>query len=87
MNPKPSRPWISVQDRRPTADDADVYGCVEVWHIWQGVMIMGWHQVDNNRFVTHWMPTPDPPENHKKLRETWEKEMEKRYGNAADIKR
>lgn len=64
--------WISRQERMPTAEDADALGCVLVWHIWQGVMVMGWHQVENNRFVSHWTPMIQPPRNYEELRETWE---------------
>lgn len=42
--------WISVSERLPTAQDADMGGCVLVWHIHQGMLVMGWHQVDKNRF-------------------------------------
>ena len=64
--------WIGVRERYPTAEDADACGCVLVWHIWQGVMVMCWHQVAQNRFVSHWTHTLQPPEDYKELRETWE---------------
>lgn len=79
--------WISIPDRAPTKDDADAYECVLVWHIWQGVMVMKWHQVGQNRFVSHWLPTPGAPGNCSELRKAWEQEIERRYGKAADIKK
>ena len=58
--------WISVSERLPTAQDADMGGCVLVWHIHQG-----WHQVDKNRFFSHWMTLPEPPEAWQTLRTGW----------------
>ena len=53
--------WIRVSERLPGPADSDVQQCVIVWHRLQGVMYTGWHQVENNRFITHWMPVPPPP--------------------------
>lgn len=55
--------WINKHDRLPTKADADPLGCVLVWHIYQRCMVMGWHQVENHIYVTHWKPLPDGPEN------------------------
>ena len=55
--------WISVSERLPTAQDADMGGCVLVWHIHQGMLVMGWHQVDKNRFFS--------PEAWQTLRTGW----------------
>ena len=63
--------WISVSERLPTAQDADMGGCVLVWHIYQGMLVMGWHQVDKNRFFSHWMTLPAPPEDWMRLRTGW----------------
>ena len=60
--------WIPLEERAPTIDDADVGHCVIWWHVYNGVMVTGWHQYKQNRFLTHWMPCPAPPENHKALR-------------------
>ena len=54
--------WIRLQDHPPTAQDADVQGCVVVWHVYNGAMIMAWQLVAQHGTVTHWMPTPQPPE-------------------------
>lgn len=54
--------WISVSDRLPTEKDGDVYGCVEAWHMYQGNMITGWHQIGKNSFFTHWKRVTPPPE-------------------------
>ena len=63
--------WVSVLDRLPTEADADKGGCVLVWHIHQGVLLMGWHQVTSNRFFSHWMRAPMPPEGAERLRTEW----------------
>lgn len=54
--------WINAESRPPTAADADEWGCVLVWHIYQGPMITSWRQVEKNCFMTHWQHTPIPPE-------------------------
>lgn len=54
--------WIEVQDQPPTQQDADVQGCVIVWHIYNGVMVMKWHLVAKHSTVTHWRHMPDPPQ-------------------------
>ena len=55
--------WISVDERMPTEADADEFNCVIVWHVYNGVMITGWHNVAYNRFISHWVPTIPRPEN------------------------
>lgn len=74
----PNDDWICIRDRPPTEADADFYGCILVWHIWQGVMLIGWHRINENRFYSHWMSPPGPPPNHKQLRETWEHENQRK---------
>ena len=74
----PNDDWICIRDRPPTEADADFYGCILVCHIWQGVMLIGWHRIHENRFYSHWMSPPGPPPNHKKLRETWEQENQRK---------
>lgn len=54
--------WISIEERLPGPADADAQQCVIVWHIYNGAMMMGWHQVESNRYVTHWMHCPPKPE-------------------------
>ena len=54
--------WIRVSDRLPGPADSDAQQCVIAWHIYNGAMMMGWHQVERNRYVTHWMPCPPKPE-------------------------
>ena len=56
--------WIDAKQRKPTIDDADVFGCVLVYHEYNGAMVTGWQQFDMNRFYTHWMPLPLPPACH-----------------------
>lgn len=55
--------WISVDERMPTEADADEFNCVIVWHVYNGVMITGWHRVAENRFISHWVPTIPRPAN------------------------
>lgn len=57
-------PWIKAEERPPTSADADEWGCVLVWHMYQGPMITGWRQVENNCFMTHWQHTPMPPKEY-----------------------
>lgn len=45
--------WISVESRLPTQEDADEQNCVLVYHLLQGVMVMGWHRVSENSYCTH----------------------------------
>ena len=53
--------WVPVTERMPTEKDADPQRCVLAWHVYQGVMVTGWHQIDGNQFITHWA-TPRGPE-------------------------
>lgn len=55
--------WVDRDERLPTEADADVQGCVIVWHVYNGVMITGWFNVPHNRFISHWMPAIPRPEN------------------------
>lgn len=56
--------WIdAIAERKPTKEDADERNCVLVWHVYNGVMVTGYHQFDSSRFLTHWMPCPKPPKN------------------------
>lgn len=54
--------WIDKETHPPSGADADEYGCVLVWHAFQGNMITGWRNALSNRFITHWQPTLPPPE-------------------------
>ena len=55
--------WIDARERLPARADADAWGCVIAWHVYNGTMVTGWHQVERNRYFTHWMPAPGPPPN------------------------
>lgn len=71
--------WILSAARQPTEADADEYGCVVVWHIYQGVMVLGWHQItEENPYLPYWMPAPGKPEGADKLRKRIEQDMEAR---------
>ena len=54
--------WTDMRERKPEREDADVYGCVVVWHRYQGVMVMGWREAARNRFALYWSRPPGPPE-------------------------
>lgn len=54
--------WIRCADRMPTKRDADVYGCVVAWHMYNGLMVTGWHRIRDNQFITAWAKTPKGPE-------------------------
>lgn len=47
--------WIEKAERLPEQQDANEWGCVIVWHTYQGVMVTGWRNAKENSFVTHWM--------------------------------
>lgn len=57
----PRKGWIASAERKPTAEDADIMNCVLARHEYDGIMVTGWHQFGHNRFLTHWMKTPQPP--------------------------
>ncbi len=54
--------WIPTAQRMPAEADADAYGCVLVWHRYNGAMVLHVHNVENfGAFITDWMPTPAAP--------------------------
>lgn len=53
--------WIPREVRMPTEEDADQFHCVMVWHVFQGLMVTGWFNVADNRFISHWARTAEPP--------------------------
>ena len=59
--------WIDVRERMPSREDADATNRVLVWHVLNGCMMLGWHKVCENRFVTHWQPSPEGPEGAKQM--------------------
>ena len=59
--------WIDMTSRKPTQADADEYGCVMVWHLFQGAMITGWRNAANGTYITHWQRTPDAPDGIKEI--------------------
>lgn len=64
--------WIEIRERKPTKEDADACGCVLFWHMYNGLMLTGYFQTEHNRFLTHWKPTPEPPENYQEYRRIME---------------
>ena len=54
--------WIDIADRLPTSADGDAWQCVLAWHRYNGAMVIGWHQVGQNSYITHWQPCPKAPE-------------------------
>jgi hypothetical protein len=53
-----------MAERRPTAQDADAWGCVMVWHIYNGTQMLGWDNplMGTSKLITHWMSPPAAPE-------------------------
>ena len=54
----PEIPWIAMDQRKPNAEDADIFGCVLVRHEFNGVMVMGVESALSNSFVRGWVHTP-----------------------------
>ncbi len=62
--------WIDKGQQPPTEQDGDEFGCVEAWHIFNGVFVIGWQRVIDGRFYSHWKHTPPPPDGYEALRNT-----------------
>lgn len=60
--------WISVRDRKPGQEDANPLGVVIVTDTHGNVRLRGWQQAAGEAEITHWMPTPEAPDNYKELR-------------------
>lgn len=69
--------WIRVEDCLPASADADQQGCVQVWHVYNGVMMMQWHLVHQHGTVTHWKRAPLPPPDHAELRRKYKEGIRK----------
>lgn len=59
--------WINIREQTPTAADADEWGCVLVWHRYNGTQVTGWHNIvvhenPDGDLITHWRHCPPPPE-------------------------
>ena len=54
--------WTDVRERMPEAEDADKTRRVLAWHLLNGCMLVGWFRVAENRYITHWMRSPEGPE-------------------------
>lgn len=60
--------WIGVKDRLPELDGSYIVhssksGAVFVAHFWVGHR--RWSQKSHNKYITHWMPLPEPPVEHR----------------------
>lgn len=64
----PAEGWIDAETRLPTKQDSDVWGCVLTRHEFYGFKVTGWHQFEWNDYYTHWMHTPEPPDDYIELR-------------------
>lgn len=64
----PRKGWISAAERRPTADDGDIHECVVARHEIDGIRVTGWRQFQNDRYLTHWQRTPEPPVDYREYR-------------------
>ena len=65
--------WIPVSERLPGCRDANVVGVVIVKDRHGEIRLRGWRLVSMDEAVTHWMPTPDAPDDYLELREAAEK--------------
>lgn len=54
--------WIDKRERMPELDEIDPTGCVLAWHVYNGAMITGTQNVDENPYITHWLPALAGPE-------------------------
>ena len=61
-NPMPRKGWTDAKKRMPTAEDGDIHRCVLARSETDGFRVTGWHQFAHNAHYTHWMPTPERPE-------------------------
>lgn len=61
--------WIAVCDRAPSVRDANPLGVVIAKDSHGEVRLRGWHNTGPESGITHWMPTPDAPDDYLELRE------------------
>lgn len=66
--PMPRKGWINAAERKPTKEEADFSGCVLARYEDGEIRVTGWHQFRHNLGLTHWMPTPTPPDNQSEYR-------------------
>lgn len=71
----PGKGWTDSAKRKPSAEDADIHGCVLAKKDDGSMKITGWHQFDHEESYTHWMPTPEGPESAKEYRDKSWKEL------------
>ena len=57
------REWTAKSERLPTEEDADEWGCVLVWHLYNGCQMLGWNNpmLKSSTYITHWMRPPHMP--------------------------
>lgn len=70
----PRAGWIAAADRKPAIGDADPMGCVLARSESDGTKVTGWHQFEHDTPYTHWMPTPEGPEDAEEYRRRFWKE-------------
>lgn len=61
--------WIPIDERQPGYRDANPIGVVIIKDSHGEIRLRGWHQANRESGVTHWMQTPDAPDNYLMLRE------------------
>lgn len=66
--PVPDIGWISTAERVPGNTDKDRDNCVLARDIDGRIKVTGWHQFETNHTLTHWMRTPEPPDDFRELR-------------------
>ena len=61
--------WIPVEERVPGSRDANPLGVVITRDNHGEVRLRGWNLATKENGVTHWMVTPDAPDDYLQLRE------------------
>lgn len=65
----PRRGWVASVERKPAKEDADVMNCVLARHAYDGIIVTGWRRFEEEKRLTHWRRTPEPPTDRAKYRE------------------
>ncbi len=70
--------WIPAGERLPDSRDANPLGVVIVKDSRGDIRLRGWHMVNMESEITHWMRTPDAPDHYLELREDVDKALRAR---------
>lgn len=61
--------WIRRSERLPNKEDGDAQGAVIAWHVWNGVMVTNYANVQSSTYFLAWMRCPKAPEDALERRE------------------